>query len=88
MSQNLDYIPPLDGTNYGYWKAHMRLFLKSLDVWQIVESGWTPEEPTAILTVVQSQACRLNDKALNVICQALSPSKFSQISHCEIVSYA
>jgi hypothetical protein len=23
---------PFDGTNYGYWKARMRFFLKSIDV--------------------------------------------------------
>jgi hypothetical protein len=41
MSQNLNFVPTFDGTNYGYWKAHMHFFLKSIDVWQIVESGWT-----------------------------------------------
>jgi hypothetical protein len=64
----------------------MKLFLKSLNVWKIVESGWTPEEPTAVLTAVQSQARRSNDKALNAICQALSPSKFSRILHCEVAT--
>jgi len=32
MSKNLNYVPPFDGTNYGYWKARMRFFLKSIDV--------------------------------------------------------
>ena len=44
-------IPHLfDGTNYAYWKVHMRAFLQSLDekVWQVVEIGWTkPKEASA-----------------------------------------
>jgi hypothetical protein len=39
MSQNLNIVPAFDGTNYGYWKARMRFFLKSINCWQIVESG-------------------------------------------------
>ena len=37
-------IPSLfNGTNYAYWKVHIRVFLQSLDkkVWQAVEIGWT-----------------------------------------------
>jgi hypothetical protein len=40
MSQTLNYVPAFDGTNYGYWKARMRFFLKSIDCWGIVETGW------------------------------------------------
>jgi hypothetical protein len=31
MSQNLNSVPPFDGMNYGYWKARMHFFLKSID---------------------------------------------------------
>jgi len=41
MSLNLNNVPAFDGTNYGYWKARMRFFLKSIDCWNIVETGWT-----------------------------------------------
>jgi hypothetical protein len=41
MSQTLKSIPAFNGTNYGYWEARMQFFLKSIDVWQILESGWT-----------------------------------------------
>ena len=44
-------IPQLfDGTNYAYWKVHMRAFLQSLDekVQQAMEIGWTkPKEASA-----------------------------------------
>jgi hypothetical protein len=53
MSQNLNSIPAFDGTNYSYWKARMRFFFKSIDVWKIVESGLIkPEDTTDELTVV------------------------------------
>jgi hypothetical protein len=41
MSQNLTTIPAFDGTSYGYWKARMRFFLKSIDCWKTIETGWT-----------------------------------------------
>jgi hypothetical protein len=35
----------------------MCFFLKSIDVWQIVETGWTnPEDTTAELSIVQNKA--------------------------------
>jgi hypothetical protein len=85
MSLNLNYVPAFDGTNYGYWKARMRFFLKSIDIWHIVESGWTPPDAaTAEWSIIQTNSRLSNDKALNALYQALSPSEFSQISHCEI----
>mgnify|MGYP002862167220 CR=1 FL=1 len=84
MSQNLNSVPPFDGTNYGYWKARMRFFLKSIDVWKIVETGWIKPEETDEITVIQTSARLSNDKALHALCQTLSPSEFSRISHCEI----
>jgi hypothetical protein len=74
MSQSLNFILAFDGTNYGYWKSRMHFFLKSIDVWQIVETGWTkPEATTAELSVVQNSTRLSNDKALYALCQALSP---------------
>jgi hypothetical protein len=64
---------------------------KSIDVWHIVETGWTPPE-TAIAewTIPQKKKKTrvVNEKAMNSICQALSPSEFSRISHCETAKEA
>jgi hypothetical protein len=46
MSLPLNYVHFFDGSNYGYWKARMRFFLKLIDAWQIVEPGWTSPETT------------------------------------------
>jgi hypothetical protein len=56
----------------------MRFFLKSIDAWQIVETGGTPRE-TAIAewTIPHRHNHVVNDKAMNAICQVLSPSEFS-----------
>jgi RNA-binding protein YhbY len=88
MSQNLNFIPSFDGTNYGYWKARMHFFFKSIDVWKIVETGWIKPEETDKITVVQTSARLSNDKALHALCQALSPSEFARISNCEIAKDA
>jgi len=68
----------------GYWKACMRFFLKSIDVWKIIE---TPEE-TDEITVTQTSARLFNDKALHALCQALWPSEFARISNCEVAKDA
>jgi hypothetical protein len=83
MSQTLNTVPAFDGTNYGYWKARMQFFLKSIDCWSIVETGWTKPEDTTLELVPQKNARLSNDKALHALCQALSPSEFAKISNCE-----
>jgi len=37
MSQTLNSVPTFDGTNYGYWKARMRFFFKSIDCWVLLK---------------------------------------------------
>jgi hypothetical protein len=84
MSLNLNFVPAFDGTNYNYWKVRMKFFLKSIDVWQIVETKWSP--PSIAIgkwTSVETSARLSNDKSLHALCQVISPSEFSQISHCE-----
>jgi hypothetical protein len=83
MSQTLNTVPAFDGTNYGYWKARMRFFLKSIDCWCIVETGWTKPADAALELVPQKNTRLSNDKSLHALCQALSPSEFAKISNCE-----
>jgi len=84
MSQSLHSIPAFDGTNFGNLKARMFFFLKSIDVWKIVETSWIkPEATTAELSVAQNSARLSNDKDLHALCLALFPSEFTRISNCE-----
>jgi hypothetical protein len=79
MSQTLNTVPAFDGTNYCYWKALMRFFLKSIDCWSIVETGWTKPADAALELVPQKNTGLSNDKALHALCQALSLSEFAKI---------
>jgi hypothetical protein len=83
MSQTLNTVPALDDTNYGYWKAPMRFFLKSIDCWSIVETGLTKPEDTMLELIPQKNARLSNDKALHALYQTLSPSEFAKISNYE-----
>jgi hypothetical protein len=61
----------------------MRFFLKSIDCWNIVETGWTKPVNTTLELVPQKNARLSNDKALHGLCQALSLSEFAKVSNCE-----
>jgi hypothetical protein len=83
ISQSLNNVPAFDGTNYGYWKARMRFFLKSIDCWSIVETGWTKPVDATLELVTEKNSRLSNDKAFHALCQALSPSEFARISNSE-----
>ena len=88
--------PLLDGSNYSFWKARMRSFLKSIDekVWQSVMNGWT--EPTITVDGVtipkpidkwdttDYQNSSWNSKAINSLFYAVTPEEFSRICNCEV----
>ena len=80
-------IPPLfDGTNYAYWKVHMRAFLQFLDekVWQAVEIGWTkPKEVPADWDEAKIKAANFNSRALNALFNAVTNKDFKKISFTE-----
>ena len=85
-------IPPLfDGTNYAYWKVHMRAILQSLDekVWQAVEIGWTkPKEAPANWDDAKIKAANFNSRALNTIFSAVMNEEFKKISLTETTKEA
>jgi hypothetical protein len=61
----------------------MCFFLKSIDCWSIVKTGWTKPADTTLEPVPQKNTRLSNDKALHALFQALSPSEFAKISNCE-----
>jgi hypothetical protein len=66
MSQTLNTVHAFNGTNYGYWKDHMRFFLKSIDCWSIVETGWTKPVDAALELVSQKNARLIKPSMLYV----------------------
>jgi hypothetical protein len=84
MSQTLNTVPNFDGSNYGYWKSRMRFFLKSLDVWSVIESGFqAPDKPTAEWSIAKNKSRVANDKAMNALYLAISQTEHSRISNCD-----
>jgi hypothetical protein len=82
-------LPVFDGSNYTLWKIRMRAYLKFVDVWHIVESGWSiPDKTMAEWTTVENRASSANDKALHSIFTAVSMEEFSRISRCVIAKEA
>ena len=84
-------IIPLNGTNYAYWKVHMRAFLQSLDekLWQAVEIGWTkPTEAPADWDDAKIKAENVNRRALNALFSAVMNEEFKKISFTEIAKEA
>jgi hypothetical protein len=68
MSQTLNIVPNFDGSNYGYWKSCMRFFLKLIDVWSVIESGFqAPDKPTVEWSIAKNKSRVANDKAMNAL---------------------
>ena len=73
--QSLIILSLFDGTNYAYWKVHMRFFLQSLDekVWQAVEIGWTKlTEAPVKWDDAKIKAVNFNSRALNALFSAVT----------------
>jgi hypothetical protein len=74
-------LPIFDGYNYTFWKIRMRAYLKSIDVWHIVESGWiNPNKASAEFSKDEKIASSVNDKALHAIYSSMCPEEFGRIS--------
>jgi RNA-binding protein YhbY len=61
----------------------MQFFLKSINCWNIVETGWTKPVDATLELVTEKNARLSNDKVLHDLCQALSLSEFARISTSE-----
>jgi hypothetical protein len=60
----------------------MHFFLKSIDCWKTIETGWTEPVDTNIELANERNARLSNNKAIDALCQALSPFEFTKISNC------
>jgi RNA-binding protein YhbY len=66
----------------------MRFFLKPIDCWSIIETGWTKPVDATVELVSEKNARLSNDKAIHALCQALSLSEFVRISNSEFAKEA
>ena len=67
----------------------MRAYLKSVDVWYIVQSGWNDLDKTiAKLSRSEKIDSSTNDKELNAIFTSIFAKKFARIDRCVIAKAA
>src|SRR5579859_5065034 len=73
-------VPVFDGSDYAYWKIHMRAYLKGKgsEVWVIVESKNYPADDS-----VQSHH-DANNKAVDILLSSLSRFEFAHICDLDV----
>ena len=81
-------IPPLfDGTNYAYYKVHMKFFLQALGkkVWQAIEVVWIkPKEVSVDWDEATIKVANFNSRALNALFSGVTNEEFKKISSTKI----
>ena len=79
--------PIFVGENFDFWRIKMRIILKSYELWNLVEEGFTVPENMAALTEAQKMELKSNmkkdAKALAIIHGAVSAEIFPRISNEE-----
>ena len=75
-------IEKLTSENYHLWKFKMRMLLRERDLWDVVEEGLDGEEYDGMKEKEKKEWKKRDDKALAVICLALSDA---QLMHVQTV---
>ncbi|CAL8157461.1 unnamed protein product [Prunus armeniaca] len=80
-------IPRFNGDNYDYWSNNVKVLLKSMELWNMVEDGYEELENELALTQAQRNALKENrkkdSKALFHIYQTIEMSVYERISKAE-----
>ncbi|KAI3456997.1 hypothetical protein Pfo_013660 [Paulownia fortunei] len=93
--------PLLEGSNYSYWIARMRAFIKSVNekAWKSVVFGWQHPvienekkevilKPKDLWTTLDNELASYNSKALNAIFSVVDSNQFRLIGTCETTKEA
>ena len=90
--QSIARPPMFNGSDYAYWKARMKIYLVSVDydVWDIIDTGYTPltEIVNGIVTPKRKSRWDANEKklysidskAMNALICALDKTEYNRIS--------
>ena len=75
--------PVFTGSNYAIWSARMKLFLlaQGLEIWQIVEDGYTIPSDLSTLGTVEKRRYDCNSRAASLITGAVIDSELVKILH-------
>ncbi|KAG9460048.1 hypothetical protein H6P81_004556 [Aristolochia fimbriata] len=90
--------PLLDGTNYAYWKAKMKIYINAQDerAWRSIEDRWEPPtveigkdadvkrvvKPSSEWNDAEEKLANCNSKALNAIFGGIDEEQFRRVSAC------
>ena len=90
-SQSVNAPPIVDGSNYVFWKVHMRAFLYAIDesVWDSIENGYV--KPMTVKSEWNKASLALantNNKAINAILCGVFTNKFHWILRMETAKEA
>lgn len=92
--------PLLDGTNYSFWKACMRAFLKAIieKVWTFVVYGWSPPvvtkrdvtspKPISELSTNEYNLANWNSKGIHAIFNIVYENQYKVIANCTVANDA
>ncbi|XP_077232436.1 uncharacterized protein LOC143869763 [Tasmannia lanceolata] len=82
--QSTSTPPFFNGTNYGHWKAKMKIYLKGQEfgVWRSIEKGYEEPFTNSDAWSLQEKAnFTMNYKAMNALICALSSDEFNRVSN-------
>src|ERR1044072_4104398 len=76
-------VPIFNGENYDFWRVKIETYFTSLDLWDIVEEGFTVPADTSTLNATQEKELKKNkqknSKALYTLQQAVTDAIFPRI---------
>ena len=77
-------LPQFDGTNYAFLSIRMKLFLQSsgLDVWMVVENGYTGPTTTLVASETKRRLMECNEKVMYALIGGLIISEFVKVMDC------
>lgn len=77
-----------NGTDYGYWKSWMEIFLNAYDprVWSAIVNGYTQcDKPRSDWTPAKAVAHKFNFRTLNAIASGIALDEFQRIIHLKML---
>lgn len=83
--------PFFNGSDYGYWKSQMEIFLNAYDprVWSMIVDGYTQhDKPKSEWSSAKSNAHKFNFMTLNAITSGLALDEFKKIAHLKTIKEA
>ena len=71
-------------SNFAYWKARMRIYLRciDLDILELIKKKYVEKSKVGNMTDGERHQANLNAKAINALICSLSPNEYNRVSTC------